>query len=504
MLYILLTTKSYIMKSILSFVFALLCFNVVLSNNIEVSNISLENFNDPQNWAHVEFDLNWENSWRISSGPSNWDAAWVFIKYRIDNGNWAHANINQSNTNAPGGSIVNIVDGDGALIYRSTDGSGDFSLQDIQIRWDLPTSATTESIIDVKVFAIEMVYIPEGAFYVGGTSGDETNKFYAGGFSTSTSFQVTSEAPLTISNNPGDLYYTSDNSSAGDQIGTLSGNYPKGFNDFYMMKYEVSQGQWIEFFNTLTEQQKVNLDVTGPGGKNSDDEFIRNGISWTEGSGASATTTRPDVPVNYVSVFLVNAYLDWSALRPMTELEFEKACRGPVLPKPGEFAWGSANISSTPHQVFSAGFSSEFINNLDQNTGNAVYINTNGTLSGPKRCGILAASSENNSREETGGSYYGVMELSGNLYERCISVGNPRGRAFTGAHGNGIISGTGEGTVSNWPDDNTVIGDGFAYRGAGYPNATEFLRVSDRTDGANSFSGSNGRIGFRGVRTAPN
>ncbi|WP_422105318.1 SUMF1/EgtB/PvdO family nonheme iron enzyme [Winogradskyella sp.] len=493
------------MKPILSLVFTLLCFNIAISNNIQVSNISLENFNDPANWAHVEFDLSWENSWRISSGPSNWDAAWVFVKYRIDNGNWFHANINQTNTNAPGGSIVEVVGDDGALIYRATDGSGEFVLQDIQIRWDLPSAATTESIIDVKVFAIEMVYIPEGSFYVGGTSGDEINKFYAGGSSTSTSFQITSEAALTISNNPGDLYYTADVGDGGDQTGTLSANYPKGFNDFYMMKYEVSQGQWIEFFNTLTETQKTNLDVTGPGGKNSDDEFVRNGVSWAEGSGASATTTRPDIPITYVSVFLVNSYLDWSALRPMTELEFEKACRGPVLPKPGEFAWGSANIASTPHQVFSAGFSSEFINNLDQNTGNAIYVETNGTLSGPKRCGILAASSVNHSREETGGSYYGVMELSGNVYERCISVGNPRGRAFTGLHGNGFISSTGEGTVgSTWPDDNITLGDGFGYRGAGYVNQSIYMRVSDRNDAANSFSGSNGRIGFRGVRTAPN
>ena len=493
------------MKSMFSLVLTILCCNIAISNNIQVNNISLENFNDPEGWVHVEFDLSWENSWRISSGPSNWDAAWVFVKYRIDNGNWVHASLSQSNTNAPGGSIIEIVSSVGALVYRATDGSGDFDLQDLQIRWNLPSAATTESVIDVKVFAIEMVYIPEGPFYVGGTSGDETNKFYAGGSSTSTSFQITSEAALSISNAPGDLYYTSENSTAGDQTGTLSVSYPKGFNDFYMMKYEVSQGQWIEFFNTLTEAQKINLDVTGTGGKNSDDEFIRNGISWTEGSGASATTTRPDVPVNYVSVFLVNAYLDWSALRPMTELEFEKAARGPLLPKPGEFAWGSANIAATPHQVFSAGFSSEFINNLDQNTGNAVYISTNGSLSGPKRCGILAASAVNNSREETGGSYYGVMELSGNLYERCISVGNPRGRAFTGIHGNGVISSTGEGTVGNsWPDDDVTIGDGFCYRGAGYPNATDFLRISDRTDGANSFSGSNGRIGFRGVRTAPN
>ncbi|MFN3345365.1 MAG: hypothetical protein ACK412_06920 [Chloroherpetonaceae bacterium] len=36
-------------------------------------------------------------------------------------------------------------------------------------------------------------------------------------------------------------------------------------------------------------------------------------------------------------------YLAWSGLRPMTELEFEKACRGVEKGVPGEFAWGNAS-----------------------------------------------------------------------------------------------------------------------------------------------------------------
>lgn len=57
--------------------------------------------------------------------------------------------------------------------------------------------------------------------------------------------------------------------------------------------------------------------------------------------------------------------------------------------------------------------------------GNANYNTTNGSPSGPKRCGIFAASALLNNREETGGSYYGIMELTGNVYERAITVGNP-------------------------------------------------------------------------------
>ena len=40
------------------------------------------------------------------------------------------------------------------------------------------------------------------------------------------------------------------------------------------------------------------------------------------------------------------AFLDWDALRPMTELEFEKMSRGPLLPIAGEYIWGNQTIAA--------------------------------------------------------------------------------------------------------------------------------------------------------------
>ena len=488
------------MKTRITLLLVLLSCVFSFANNIQVSNISLENYNDPGNWVHVEFDLNWENSWRTSSGPGNWDAAWVFIKYRVNNGSWTHAIVSQANSVAAPGSTMDVTsDGMGALIYRNTDGNGPVDYNDIQIRWNV--GSTDESdIIDIQVFAIEMVYIPEGSFYVGGTVGDESNKFHSGGFSTSSSFQITSESVLNIANTSGNLYYTSDNASGGDQTGTLSASFPKGFNDFYVMKYEVTESQWLGFFNSLTETQKTNRDVTDATHKNSDAVISRNTVSWTGGS-ASATTSAPDRAISYLSPGDMNAYMDWTGLRPMTELEYEKSCRGPILPKAGEFAWGNANIASNAYTLVNSGFSSERITNPDTNTGNAIYADTNGSISGPLRNGIFAASAVNNNREETGGSYYGVMELSGNLYERCVSVGTAQGRNFTGVHGNGIISSTGNGTAINWPNNTT--GDGYSYRGGSWLNGSDFIRVSDRFDGASVIASGNNRLGFRAARTAP-
>lgn len=485
------------MKKLITLVFFLGILIQTQANNIQVANISLENLNEAQSWVHVEFDLTWENSWRVDAGPSNWDAAWVFVKYRANSGDWAHANLGTTDFNAPTGSEIKIApQGIGAIIQRDSNGTGDVDFTDIQLRWNYG-SVNTSDILDIQVFAIEMVYVPEGAFYVGGTTGDEANKFHEGG-NTNTSYQVTSENPITIANSAGNLYYVDSGvGTPGDQTGTLDAEFPKGYGAYYCMKYEVSQAQWIAFFNTLTESQKLGNDITDAEGKNSDAEISRISVSWAGGT-ANATTTNPDVPVSYVRISRMKAYLDWSGLRPMTELEFEKACRGPILPKAGEFAWGSANISSNDYTFANIGETNESITNLEENTGNAIYNANDGTLTGPKRCGILAASAVNKTREETGGSYYGIMELSGNLYERCITVGTSRGRTFSGIHGNGIINSSGAGTVINWPFDD---GDGLSYRGASHINGPQFLRVSDRQDGANGFPGNNNRIGFRGVRT---
>lgn len=93
---------------------------------------------------------------------------------------------------------------------------------------------------------------------------------------------------------------------------------------------------------------------------------------------------------------------------------------------------------------------------------------------GPLRCGIFATGSS--TRATSGGGYYGVMELSGNLWERLVTVGNTQGRGFTGAHGDGDLTTA----PSNWPSSSTATGVGF--RGGNWNNDTTNVRVSDRNN----------------------
>jgi formylglycine-generating enzyme required for sulfatase activity len=477
----------------------------VMANNIAVTNVTLNGQNTDTQVTEVGFDLSWENSWRISVGPANWDAAWVFVKFRVNGNNWQHATIIGGIPS--GGAAIDVTaDNVGAFIYRSGDGSGDVSFSDLRLQWDYGTDGVGDNaVVDVQVFAIEMVYVPEGAFQLGvrrtvlNSSTEEIGHFYTAGSIPLLGvfpYDVTSEDAIVVGTNQGQLYYAVNQGDPGDQLGPIPATFPKGFAAFYCQKYETSQDQWVSFFNTLTPTQKTNLDITGPDGKNTDDEATRNAVSWPDAG--SATTTLPNVPVNFVRNEFIFAYLDWAGLRPMTETEYEKSCRGTLPSVIGGFAWGTSNIHGEDYELAGAGTENELISNPGSGTGNANYGEANGTPNGPLRCGIFAASAGVSNREETGGSYYGIMELTGNVYERAISVGNPEGRAFTGNHGDGEIPGTGRHNVAGWPADNAGVG----YRGGSYPNAAQFLLVSDRNDGANTFAGTNGRIGFRGVRTA--
>jgi hypothetical protein len=148
------------------------------ANNILVNNISLVKRNATSDIVFVKFDLSWQNSFKTSSGAANYDAAWVFVKYRIgDTGEWKHATLNNGAHTIPSGTSTTQSDGTGLFLYRNNDGNGTFSMTDIELRWNYGADGVAdESKIFVKVFAIEMVYIPEGSFQLGST-GQNTGEF---------------------------------------------------------------------------------------------------------------------------------------------------------------------------------------------------------------------------------------------------------------------------------------------------------------------------------------
>jgi len=56
----------------------------------------------------------------------------------------------------------------GIFMYRTNDGFGTFTANSVKLRWNYADNgASSGDVIEIRVIAMEMVYIPAGAFYDG-------------------------------------------------------------------------------------------------------------------------------------------------------------------------------------------------------------------------------------------------------------------------------------------------------------------------------------------------
>ena len=517
------------------------------ANDIKVINTSIIEKNMQDSYAIVEFDLSWQNSWRVSSAQSNWDAAWVFIKFRINGeGEWKHARLAVNGHNVGTGTpaqidlgLLNVKEAFnavsnpalGAFIHRSENSlPAPFSVEKAQLKWDFANEGIEAiDMLEIKVFAIEMVYVPQGAFYLG-SGGNEIGRFYKAD-NVNEPFQVVSENEITTaSSGAGNLWGERGISSNGAvspaDSHIIPASFPKGFDGFYAMKYSISQQQYVDFLNTLNRVQQHSrttsslfIGVSNVTNRfvmsNSQEPMFRNGI-------ACDAQVHPSNPIvfycdlnnngiggeendglwiatNYLSWADAAAYADWSGLRPMTELEFEKAARGTIIPIPNEYAWGTINVFQTT-SLENSGSASEAPVIIEANCVFGNHVN----VKGPIRVGAFA--NETSTRESAGASYYGIMELSGNVWERVVTVANTTGRQFDGSHGDGVLSSSGNGNVLNWPgfvNEEVRNGNGMGFRGGSWSFNFSGAQVSDRRVAGQIVNGRNDASGFRAVRTAP-
>ncbi|MBX3102965.1 MAG: SUMF1/EgtB/PvdO family nonheme iron enzyme [Bacteroidetes bacterium] len=399
----------------------------------------------------VTFGLQWQNSWRTNYPPFNWDAAWVFVKFRecgVDpNTEWTHGIINLGASTLPAtlesttrtGTAGIDPDNLGVMLRRTSVGKfNDASAHSITLRVTNMLPAGTD--MDIKVFGIEMVFIPEGAFFVG----DGVNTSTYGNF-----------FPAQRIDTPSGQTLTSSTSSSLPNV-TIPATFPNGYGAFYIMKYEISHGQYAEFLNTLPSSAENPRNVRNTGGTSFRHALMDNGTAPTK-----FYSNYPDRALNYLGWADLLAYLDWAALRPYTELEYEKACRGAMPPVPGEYSWGNTTIVEglTYSNTVPAENGSE---TLLEPTSNCNYINNNFVggvgASGPTRVGIFARNSLATTRTLSGATYYGVLDMTGNLWEYVV-LATVNGIAdFNGALGDGYINPTtGHHNVVGWPDPTVAL-----------------------------------------------
>jgi hypothetical protein len=158
----------------------------------------------------------------------------------------------------------------------------------------------------------------------------------------------------------------------------------------------------------------------------------------------------------------------------------------------------------------------EFVADSDANAhyGNTALSGGESTLGvdhqqGPLRIGIFAG--DQTDRFLSGAGYYGVMELSGNVSERTVTVGFAESLNFTGENGDGQLtteSGVaGNATQTNWPgmDLDPTVGvvhaTGIGFRGGDWASPHGRLTISDRKDAAFFDGSANPGYGGRGARS---
>lgn len=521
--------KNYFFKSILLILFCL------YGNNLEANNLRITNFsntNPGEANPIITFDIAWDNSWRVSAEPNNYDAIWVFVKYQkvptwLPNcesyQDWGHApmtNVSGDFSAVSPFEIVFVPDSMGIYIRRSADAIGNISSTSVSIRLNLPVPTSPYAPeYNFKIFGIEMVYIPQGAFELG--DGISSNTFNSLIIDNTT----TTLAPATI---------------GGGINQTIPLNFPKGYLSFYCMKYEVTQQQYVDFLNTLTFDQQLARTILTPaqlianpgtGGvcamnssclSRNSIKLIKQGVSNSQpGTFACDFQTAPadsfnsandgqNIAANYLSYTDLLSYLDWAALRPMTNFEFEKVSRGPLSRVSNEYIWGTLNITQAQSTgLTNPGKPSE----ISSVSGNGLAAYGSAAGNGPLRVGFSATGSTN--RETSGSTYFGVMNFGGNIWEMVAGGSNTLnlGYKLTYANmGDGKLTVAGSFNTTNWQLYNSVsyssLGCGccssytkwhMEMRGGSYSSAATTIRTSDRSKNATASCSGGFDLGFGNV-----
>jgi len=389
----------------------------------------------------VTAKVSWKNAWR---NARNYDAVWLFAKIHVaPNGSWRHARLTAGSKSATAAITCEpSADRVGMFCRATATHRGDLA-GDVVLEVDptsLPENMRSSPSLEARVLGIEMVYVPDGPFSVGDK--DTASVSHAALYKSNAAgehdgpYRITSEAAIRVAPEVGALYYHATYPQyEGDRAGPIPAEFPKGTRAFYIMKYEVLQGQYADFLNMIGHYPASFRSPLG-------------GIEYAaeRGSirieGGAYVASKPSRPANQMSWDDGTAFADWAGLRPMTELEFTKAARGPVEPVASDYPWGTSSKAGLLRRV-----------GPDDDLAQTGAADESRLADG--------------TREALGASYWWVMDLAGSVWEKAVTIGHARGRAFRGTHGDGTLRDYGLATNDDWPLGDNEAG-GYGYRGGGY------------------------------------
>ncbi len=378
------------------------CFNDYSSpiNYMLVQNVTTTGINASNQTAQVQFDLNWGYAWKDSI---NWDAAWVFMKYKNAAGEWKPCKIKTTGFDHGQGTPNNIqipADQMGAFVSLEQYGNAHMDISGMQLQWDYSAEGLSNpGAVEVKVFAVEMVYVPQGDFNLFKNFGGTTIIAPGDNFGV-----INTRLTPVLTYSGGACRVKGDAGLDSNADGNVDNpDYPTGYTPFYAFKYEMSEQQYADFLNCLTGTQISSLGVAGSS------ITLNNGVYF-----ASA----PNRACNGFTDVRALAYADWVGLRPMTILEYSKAALGPYQP-----------IANS--QVPLSGY---FSNAIVQNVGNT--------------------DSGSSMKTSSGSGYFGMKDLGGNVAEEMVNLNAVN--FSKNIHGDGALSANGSSDVANWSGLNMV------------------------------------------------
>ena len=475
------------------------------ADTIRITNVKREA--GTKDYSMVTFDLSWDNSWRakwtepadknVTGKPlevESWDAAWVVVKFRQPGEiilSHASLDIEAADHVKPAGAALDVgisddgLVGTGVFIYRDAIGQGTNNFKGVKLRWlhpdpfasadssvTNPPAAFDPVTVELKVYAIGMVYVPEGPFLV----------------------KSPWDHPLSLVNN-------ADPTAPGGHPDWGTSSIPKGetwpnaYNPYYIMKYSISQGEyagWLnepgaEYFNDgrYGALKYNNPRRYAPGLYN----FNGFEIKFSSGEGRYEANV-PDRAVTILCLPDILGFTAWAGLRPLTNLEYEKACRGPRAVARDEDAW-------TPDACAPA-------------AGIPAFVGTQ------IRKDVLPERRPFWPRP----SYWGIQDLSmsGCVQEWPLAVNNHPvqmgkgatqgkgiGTGYKGTHGTGSPQAPDDWPWSAWGEWYERSYGQWAYQGQGFVG--NWLMASDFENQRGQWDNFNcsrtGRYGVRAARTAP-
>ncbi|MEI7998221.1 MAG: hypothetical protein WCH62_01770, partial [Candidatus Omnitrophota bacterium] len=245
------------------------------ANNLSITNVGLVSREPSNKSLVIKFDIGWNNSWH---NKINHDAAWLTV--RLNNTQDTITNkrlcqVTASGSNPVGSSLGTAnnlefyvpSDKKGAFLRRSSNGDiANVTTQGAQLTIDYNSCGFSDTDqVYVSVFGLEMVYIPQGDFYAGDY--DTSNGALDAGSADSAPWHIASENAIPVGNpSSGGYRYVSTNNTGEYTTGSsfnVPATFPKGYNSFYVMKYEITEGQWVEFVNSLgSSAARSHRDIT--------------------------------------------------------------------------------------------------------------------------------------------------------------------------------------------------------------------------------------------------